>query len=72
MKTKSETVPGKLSKGSYLTLYVGSGETSTGKEFTLNVGSINFSPIVESDGKKYVLDWNDIVQLAEDKGLFEE
>lgn len=72
MKTKLETVPGELSEGNFLTLYVGSGETPTGKNFTLNVGAINFSPIVESDGKKYVLNWNDIVQLAEAKGLFEE
>lgn len=64
-------VPGELSEKNYFTIYVGNGETDTGKKFSLNVGAVNFSPIVETDGKKYVLTWTDIVQLAEDKGLFE-
>lgn len=74
MECLSAKVPGELSEESYFTVYVGNGETATGKKFSLNVGAITFSPIVEveTNGKKYVLTWNDIVQLAEDKGLFEE
>ena len=71
MECLSAKVPGELSEKNYLVMYVGNGETATGKKFSLNVGAVNFSPIVETDGKKYALTWNDIVQLAEDKGLFE-
>lgn len=65
-------VPGELSDKNYLSVYVGEGKTDTDKKFSLNVGAVTFSPIVETDSKKYALTWDDIVQLAEDKVLFDD
>ena len=66
---------GEIKEGLFLTEYVGKDKGNVkGKEveFELLVGAVNKAPIIHYGRKKFVLGWDDIVNLAEDAGLFED
>ena len=50
---------------------VGDGDAN-GKPFQLYVGATTMSPMIYYNNKLYTLNWDEIVSLAEDAGLFEE
>ena len=62
---------GKIIEGFVLREHVGEGTTADGKEFEISV-AVNMSPLVKYKKKFYSLSWDDILHLAEEKGLFDE
>ena len=66
-----EVVPGTITIKNQFSVYAGRGETPNGKEFSLELGAVTSSPMVNFNGRRYLLSWEDIVQLAEDRGLFD-
>lgn len=66
-----EVVPGTITIKNQFSIYVGRGETPNGKEFSLELGAVTSSPMVNFNERRYLLSWEDIVQLAEDRGLFD-
>ena len=68
---KTERKFGKISTGLYLRQYVGDGEREDGKKFEIDVMN-DYSPAVYYNGKMFMLSGNDIVDLAELAGLFDD
>ncbi len=62
---------GKVDTGLYLRQYVGDGEREDGKKFEIDVMN-NYSPAVYCNGKTFRLSWNDILELADLAGLFDD
>lgn len=59
----------------FLTEHVGTATgTVNGKEVKVDilVGGINKSPILQYKNKHFVLSWDDILELAEQAGLFKD
>ncbi len=71
MEDKKETI-GKVTKGMFFSVYVGDGKTSDGKKFELLINAGNSAPIVQYEMKSFYLTWNDILNLAEKAGLFNQ
>lgn len=71
MEDKKETI-GKVTKGMFFCVYVGDGETSDGKKFELLINASSSTPIVQYKDKRFYLIWKEILQLAEDAGLFDQ
>ncbi len=62
---------GKVDTRLYFRQYVGDGEREDGKKFEIDVMN-DYSPAVYYNGKMFMLSWNDIVDLAELAGLFDD
>ena len=62
---------GRIEKGFFLQQFVGTVETQ-GKTMELCIGAMNGAPMVNYNGKHYILNWQDIVELAIDAGLLNE
>ena len=64
---------GRILNGLVLRKYVGSGDVTIDGvtvKFALSHGMSDGTPIVTLGDKHFVLDWDDIVELAEQAGLF--
>lgn len=68
---KTERKFGKVDTRLYFRQYVGEGEREDGKKFEMDVMN-NYSPAVYHNGKTFMLSWNEIVELAELAGLFDD
>ena len=55
----------------FCSMYVGGGDKN-GKEYVLCVGGVTFVPGVKCGEKCFVLDWDDVLYLAEKSGLFDD
>lgn len=69
-QTNKETY-GKIIKGSILREHVGDGTTPNGKKFELALELAQCSPIVICENRIFVLSWNEICNMANAAGLFE-
>lgn len=61
---------GKVQTGFCLRQYVGNGKMEDGKEFEIAVAMKNYAPLVVYGKRFFVIDWQDVVKLAEQAGLF--
>lgn len=66
---------GRITDGFLFRQYVGSGNAVLDGhtiEFSLNIGASSNAPIVGFGNKFFVLDWDDIIEMAEEAGLFKD
>jgi len=68
-KPKTVEDLGELSDGIYITLSIGSGEY-LGHELSLST-TVKGEPIVYANGQSFRLLWEDIIWIAERRGMFE-
>ena len=71
LKQKTERQFGTIKTGLFLHEFVGDGETDDGKKFELCLINCHV-PGVYYNSKMFLLFWDDIVNLAELAGLFDE
>lgn len=54
----------------FFSINVGDGTTDSGKKFNLAVGAGNMQPHVTYGKRTFELSWEEIIELAEQAGLF--
>ena len=73
MQDKAERKVGKIQDHEqFCSMYIGDGQALNGKEYILCVGGVTFVPGVQCGKKCFVLDWDDVLYLAEKSGLFDD
>lgn len=74
MNKEKEPVIGKVEEGVFLRLHVAEGDVEIdGKEVKFELAvTYSYTPLVLVGKKAFILSWEDIVNLAEEAGLFSE
>lgn len=67
---EEKKIIGRISEGYFLRQYVGEGTDDKGNKFELSI-SMKGSPLIIRGNKAFILEWKDIINLAENAGLFE-